>query len=253
MKKRNFIMILILGLFQVSQSYAETNYSLSLVGRSKPATINPTGTIAYDGMLWGEFSKDHPMYGYYRVGAKAGGNPNYGAFFQIAPIAPLVFEVSKGITNRFLKISTLDCDAVDCKGKVDRTDYAIRAAGAKGNFVLLVSANWREIRTDEASQLVGLESEFFTVTPGFHRFFETSTLLGYKSSENDIVGLLFNNGTISEGSRKNSSVYGIYRSKWDDYNWTVGAGNFKSDMPDQDGLSLIFSISRNWGDRLSLF
>ncbi len=245
--------ILIFTFFQFFTANAATHYSLNVVGRSKPATINPTATIAYDGMLWGEPSKENPVYGYYRIGARTGGNPNLGAFFQVAPIAPLVFEISRGITNRVLKISTLDCDVVSCKGRIDRTDYIIRAVAAKSNLILLASANWREIRTDNVSQVVGLEAEFFTVTAGFHRFFETTFTLGYKLSEKDLVGLIFNNGEIAEGQRKSSSVYGVYRSKWDEYNWALGAGNYKSDMPDQDGLSIIFSVTRNFGDRLSLF
>ncbi len=239
--------------FHFFPANAAIHYSLNVVARSKPAVVNPTGTVAYDGMLWGESSKENPKYGYYRIGARAGGNPSLGAFIQVAPIAPLVFEVSRGITNRVLQISTIDCNTVSCKGQIDRTDYIIRAVAAKSSFVFLANANWREIRTANVSQFVGLEAEFFTVTPGFHRYFETSFTLGYKLSENDLVGVIFNNGEISEGNRKSSSIHAVYRSKWDEYNWALGAGNYKSDMPNQDGLSLIFSLTRNFGERLSLF
>lgn len=246
--------ILFLGsLLLSSLSLADVHYSASVVGRTKPATINPTGMVAYDGLLWGEYSKESPLYGYYRIGARAGGNPSYGALLQVAPIAPLIFEIQKGYTHRFAKISTIDCNTVECKGQIDRTDYSVRLIAAKNNFILLSSATWREIRTPDGSLPVGLESEVFVVSPGFHRFFETSFTFGYQLPENQLVGVMVNNGVISEGSRKSSSVYAIYRSKWDEYNYAVGAGTYKSDAPDQDGLSALFSISRSWGDKLSLF
>lgn len=246
--------MLAIGVLSASTSFADVHYSLNLVGRTKPATANPTGTVAYDGMLWGEYNKEKPLYGFYRVGARAGGNPSYGAFVQISPIAPLVFEVAKGTTNRFLKINTLDCDQVECKGKVDRTDYIIRAAAAKGNWVFLGSALWRDIKTEDSPKTIGLEAEFFVVPAGTTtKYTETSFTLGHKLGEDKLVGVMVTNGSLPDYSLKNSSAYAIYRDRWTDYNWAVGAGSFRSDMPDQDGFSAIFSISRTWGDRLSLF
>ena len=61
------------------------------------------------------------------------------------------------------------------------------------------------------NKLVALESEFFTVTSGFHRFFETVLSAGYKLPNQHIIAVMSTSGVISEGDRRYSSVYGLYR------------------------------------------
>lgn len=236
-----------------ASAMAEVNYSLTYQGRSYPTANNLVGTISYDGMLWGKFSKEDPSYGYFRIGEKAGGAPSYAAYLQVAPIAPIVFEIQRSYTHRFTKISILDCDAVKCDGRVTRTDYSIRAAAALKNFIFLGNATWREIETPEANTAVGLEFELFTVSPGTHQYFETVLLAGYQLPENHIVGLLAINGELKNQNRKSSSAYVVYRFPWREYAVSTGAGNYTSNENDKSDFSAILSVSRNWGESLSLF
>ncbi len=232
---------------------ADFNYSIDAKARSLPTVGNLQFTANYDQLLWGEKKEDNPLYGYLRAGVKAGGSPTVAGFLQIAPIAPVIFEVQKGITQRFLKISGLACSDVECKGKIDRTDYSIKLLGAFKELIFVGNVIWREIRTESSTQLIGLEYEFFEVSPGMHHFLETSWVLGYKLDPNQVVGLMGTNGEISEGNRRFSSLYGIYRFPYQDLNLAVGLGNYKSDQNDLNQLSTIFTATYQWGPRLSLF
>jgi len=252
MKTKNiFTLLLCLGFSIVS--LAETNYTIDIRARTRPSSLNPVASAAYDGMLWGQASKEKPLYGYYRVGAKVGGSPTYAAFLQVAPIAPLIFEVQRGNTHRFLNINTIDCNLADCKGKVERTDYTVRLLAAYQNIVFAGNATWRELRSQDGSKPVGLELEYFTASPGFHRYFETAATLGYKLPEDRLVGITAINGHLSEGDKKMSSIYGIYRFLYQDFTWTVGAGQYRSDEPDQNGISGILLFTKTWGEKLSLY
>lgn len=113
--------------------------------------------------------------------------------------------------------------------------------------------HWREIQTPDSAIAVGLEQEYFVVTSGFHRYFETSITAGYRLPENKFVGVLINNGLLSEGNRRNSSTYVIYRTQCEEFGVVVGLGNFKFDAAGQDGFSAIVSLSKSWGTNLSLF
>lgn len=251
--KTKFFFLIAASLFTVSSALAEMNYSIDGRFRSKPSAFNAWGTVGYDGLLWGEYNREKPMYGYYRVGGRFGGSPNYAAFVQVAPIAPLVFEVQKGNTHRFMSINTIDCDLVECKGKVERTDYIVRLGAAYKDFVFGGGAMWRELKTEDSTKAIGLELEMFTVSPGFHRYFETNFVAGYKLANGHMVGATVINGVVSEGERKMSAAYGIYRLPWNDFTITGGLGSYKSDQPDQDGTSAILTFGRTWGERLSLF
>ncbi len=244
-----FVLCLVVSFF----IKAELNYSIDAKARSLPTVGNLQITANYDQLLWGERKVHDPMYGYLRFGAKAGGSPTYAGFLQIAPIAPIIFEVQKGITHRFLKISGLACSDVECKGKIERTDYSIKLLGALKEFIFIGNIIWREIRTESSSQLIGLEYEFFEVSPGMHHFLETSWVVGYKLDQNQVVGLMGTNGEISEGNRRFSSLYGIYRFPYQDLNLAVGLGNYKSDQNDINQMSAIFTATYQWGPILSLF
>ncbi len=242
-----FVMCLVL----VSMAKADVHYSLDLGARSKPSTASLDGTVAYDQMLWGTKSQEKPMYGYMRVGARLGGNPTNGAFVQVAPIAPLVFEVQKGYTHRFIKTASFDCSVVECYGRIERTDYIIRLLAGYQHFIFLGNAMWREIQTGNENKPVVLEAEMFSVQPGFHRFFESTVTVGFKLNEDDIVGVMVGAGEISENNRRFSSAYGVYKTKWNGFGIAAGLGKYSSDQADQDGSSAIFSMSYKFGERLS--
>lgn len=246
------LLILVISLF-VTKAYAGDHYSFEARARSAPTIGNVQASANYDQMLWGEKTPDNPLYGYLRAGARGGGSPTYAGFLQVAPIAPIIFEVQKGVTHRFLKISGFACSEIECKGKVDRTDYSIKLLAAFKDFVFLGNIMWREIQTGSSPTLVGLEYEFFEVTPGFHRFFETTWTLGYKLSSGNMIGLVNTQGEMSEGNRRSSSVHAIYRFPYQDFSLVTGIGNFKSDQNNLNQTSVIFSATYQWGERLSLY
>lgn len=232
---------------------AADHYSFDARARSAPTIGNVQATANYDQMLWGEKTPDNPLYSYLRVGARGGGSPTYAGFLQIAPIAPVIFEVQKGITHRFLKISGFNCSEIECKGKMDRTDYSVRLLAAVKDFVIMAHFMWREIRTETIATIVGLEYEFFEVTPGFHRFMESTWTLGYKLSSGNMVGVVSTQGEISEGNRRSQSIHAIYRFPYQDFSLVAGIGNYKSDQNDLNQMSAIFSATYQWGERLSLY
>lgn len=78
-------------------------YKVDFNMRTQPFGTNIVGTAQYDQHLWGEVDKARSLYGYARAGVKAGGSPTAAGFIQVAPIAPLIFEVSKSKTYRFLE------------------------------------------------------------------------------------------------------------------------------------------------------
>jgi hypothetical protein len=243
----------IVPIFISSLVFGEVSYQLEARGRSKPFSGNILATAAFDQLLWGQASHEDPFYGYLRLGLRGGGSPTYSGFLQIAPIAPLIFEIQKSTTFRFTKISTFDCDLIDCSGRIDRTDYTIRAVGALDQFVFFGMLIWRDIQTGTANKNIGLEIENFEVTPGFHHYLESTLSLGYRLENKHTPGLVITNGVLSEGERKLTSFYFIDRFNLNEYSITLGAGSYHSDQKDQNGLSFLFSISYNWGEKLSLF
>src|SRR5690606_37245416 len=120
----------------------------------------------------------------------------------------------RGYTHRFLNVNKYDCDDFDCRGKIERTDYIARLAAGFGRFVFLGSAMWRELRTEESNKRIALEIEYFDVPPGFHRFFETNLLAGYRLPNEHIVGIMTHSAILYDQDQKSSSLYGVYRMKW---------------------------------------
>ena len=128
------ILILIAVLFSFP-TFAELNAKIDLSLRTKPLQYNGGLTGAYDGRLWGEVDRTKGLYGFYRVGARLGGSPTAAAFVQVAPIAPVIFEIQKGTTYRFIKTSATDCDTYECLHRIDRTDYSMRLGLLKRNGI----------------------------------------------------------------------------------------------------------------------
>jgi hypothetical protein len=245
---------LVLGLLaSIQTAHAEYLFSAEASARTQPQASNLVGTLAYDGMLWGQKSAENPLYGYYRIGSRFGGSPSLSGFIQIAPLAPLIFEIQRGFTKRFTRPVNFDCNNFECFGKVDRTDYSIRLAAAYKSWVLLNTVMWRQIETESASQQIYLELENLTMTPGSQQFFETTSILCYRLSEEQMLGLLYNSGVLTERNQRFEAAYGIYRQKWNDFHFTAGAGQYRSYFSNLNGFSLVFAINRTWGEGLSLF
>lgn len=246
--------ILVLSLLTSFQAAAGVNGRVDAVMRSKPIGYNLLGTVAYDGLIWGSGEKNDPMYGFYKIGGKVGGIPTAAAFLQVAPIAPLVFEVQRGTTYRFINHTT-DCDIYECYKKVDRTDYSVKLGAGFGKFVFSGRATWREIDTEESTKsAVYLELENFHVAPGYHTFFDYNATVGYKLDDVHTVGGFYNAGTISSGDREFKAGYGFYSVKAGDYSVTGAVGHYDIDDLDRfKGFSAILMVSRAWGDSLSLW
>lgn len=245
--------LLLLSAMFCFQSLAQVNGKIDLSLRTKPLQYNGVGTVAYDGVLWGDVDKANPKYGFYRVGAKLGGSPTAAAFVQVAPIAPVVFEVQKGTTYRFIKTSATDCDTYECLHKVDRTDYSIRLGGAVKKFVLLMKFMLREIDAEEGNRPVYLELESFHVTPGYHHYFESTITLGYKLDDTTTTGIIYNGGELSGGSQHFYSGYGFYSRKCGDYGVTGALGYYDNAYDKFRGVSGLIIVSRAFGDTLALF
>ncbi len=223
--------------------------------RMRPTSYNAVGLLAYDGLLWGEGDKTKPTaYGFYRVGAKAGGSPTAAALVQIAPVAPLVFEVQKGTALRFFKLSATDCDQYECHKNIERTDYSVRLGAAYKKFIFSLKGTWREIKTANSTKSVYLELESFHVNPGYYTYFEANTAVGYKLDELRTTGLIYIGGVISDGDRDFKSIYGFYSQKHGDYSFTGAAGYYDAqDLRKYTGLSLLALVGWSFGENLSLW
>lgn len=215
--------------------------------------MNIAGVVAYDDILWGKVSRETPLYGYYRLGALAGGSPTLGAFIEVAPIAPLVFRYQKSITYRFLKSSSFDCENYYCFGAFDRSDFSVQLAAGYGRVVGAVSYLWRNLNAPESSNPVIAEHELFTVSSGEHLYNEAGITVGYLMRDSSVVGLTHMSAVISEGNRHSSSIYGIYHWKWKGYDLTAGAGRYDTEQPDVSAVGVLFVIGKKFGDSLSLF
>lgn len=253
------IIIILISLFSV-QTFAQYNGRIDLSLRTKPLSFNGVLTGAYDGLLWGSVDKTTGMFGFYRVGVKAGGNPTAAAFLQIAPIAPVVFEIQKGTTYRFLKTGTTDCDLYECLKKIDRTDYSLKIGGALKNFVLMSKFTLRDIETQNGTKPVYLEWEAFHVTPGkYYRYFENVSMLGYKLDDIQTAGIMYIGGELTNTAAHFYSGYGYYSRKMEWANLTAGLGYYDNGAAPAavhskfQGISALVLLSRNFGETLSLF
>jgi hypothetical protein len=164
---------------------ADLNYKLDFNMRSQPFGTNVVGTAQYDQRLWGEVDKSRPLYGYARAGVKAGGSPTVAGFLQVAPIAPLIFEVSKSKTYRFLDSKEFNCSTYECKKSVDRFDFSTRLVFGYKNFFGATAINFRDVKTAAQPKLMALEFEYFSVPSGrTHSLVSKNIVLGPKIFRN---------------------------------------------------------------------
>lgn len=246
------ILLVILMLAPVA-ARSEVNFSLKGSYRSDPAGQNVQATAAYEGLLWGEVDKEMPLYGYYRLGASAGGTPTAAAFVEVAPVAPLIFKLQQASTYRFLESSVFDCKSRYCFGVVDRTDMSVTALGGYGDILGMVSYVWRDIRTPRGFGPVAAELEYFSVSEGRHNYGEWNVAVGYMVSEEITAGLQYTSGRISDGDKEFSSLYGVCQWPWLNLDWTAGVGRFSSDEPGITGNGVVLTIGKKFGETLSLF
>ena len=242
-----------MAFFLSFSAVAEVNSNFKFQFRSKPGATNVLGVLAYDELLWGKFSKDTPLYGYYKLGAVAGGSPTLGAFIEVAPIAPLVFRYQKSITYRFLKSSSFDCATEYCFGAFERNDFSVQLAAGYGRMIGFASYLWRNVNAPDSSNPVVAEQELFTISSGAHSYNEAGLTMGYLLRDSSVVGLNFTSAEISEGSRRSRSIYGIYHWKWNGFDLTAGAGRYDTDQPEVSGSGVLFIIGKKFGESLSLF
>lgn len=237
----------------LNSALAETNYKLELSTRTKPKGTNFVAEAAYDHLLWGEQNKTKPLYGYARVGAKIGGSPTLAAFVQVAPIAPLIFEVSKSTTKRFLKSSEFNCDQYECIKTVDRIDLSARAVFGYKDFFGSTSFVYREIKTKSNIRSTALELEYFIIPSGTTESYRShNILLGQKFGEDLAFGLAYEKGQIKNLNKRYENSVGFCKFLWKDVNWVAGAGHFGSTESGITGNGAFLSISKKFGETLSL-
>ncbi len=254
MKNTKQSRILWIGITMLISNYAmaQSHYSLELSSRTKPYGTNLLATAAADKLLWGKEDKSNPIYGYGSIGAQVGGSPTAAIFAKLAPIAPIIFEVQKSKTYRFIKSSEFDCSSNQCLSSVDRTDYSVKLLAGYKNLVGSFSALWRDVKSKETTKPTALELEYFSVPAGTHRFIQTGAIVGYKTSNQQFFGFTLNNGYISNINKKFTNYYGLYHFEWKELNWLVGAGHYQTNEANISGNGALISISKNFGESLGL-
>ncbi len=252
--KKSIKVILVLSFIVLStRVFADFNYKVDFQTRTKPAGTNLVATAQYDHMLWGQLDKANPMYGYMRAGARVGGSPTVAGFVQVAPIAPLIFEVSKGTTKRFMDSKEFNCTTYECKKSVDRTEYSARLVFGYKNFFGTTALSYRDIETDSNTKLTALELEYFTIASGAkHQMITKSFVLGQKYSEDLTFGLSYENSQIKKSLKRYEASVGFVRYKYYDINWTLGASHFSSNEANISGNGAVIGISKSFGETLSL-
>lgn len=234
-----------------AKAEVHTNVEGSL--RTDPRAMNLTATVAYDHLLRGEASKENPFYSYARLGLIVGGSPSVGAYLDYAPIAPLIFSVQKNHTHRFQKASRFDCENFQCQKNIDRTDYSVRGIVAYEKLFFTQSYTWRELRTDGDVHGFYIEQEHFVVTPGFHRFTEASSILGYQISDEQQAGILYVSNELSEGHDRSHTASAFFRQQWGEFAFTFGISQYKYEQFDSKGPAGFITIDWDRGKKLSLF
>lgn len=246
---------LLFTLTPAPEARAAAHFTATLRGRSLPQSVNAVGELAYDTALWGDPSKgkDDPMFGFASIGTRFGGSPSVSAFVQIAPISPLVIEAQRSMTQRFTRTTNFPCDSVECKGRIDRTDFSVQLGGAWKEFVFLGGYLWRDLKTMDAATPVMIELEDLVVTPGNHRYQEGTFFAGRTLEKEQTLGVLYMAGEITAASSAFQGTYLMYRANVNEYLISVAAGNYKSDFENLNGFSALLNVSRQFGETMSLF
>lgn len=241
-----------ISLFSFS-TLAQTNASISAGFRSVPPGSNIVASLAHDELLWGEVSPDKPIYGYYRAGIIAGGTPTAAAFFQFAPIAPLVFEIQRGSAYRFSKSPVFDCNQAYCFGVAQRTDVSVKLGAGYKDYIGYLAYLWRDVTLPDSSGPVTAELELMTATPGNHFYRQLDIAWGLKLSGERFVGVLHTEAQFSQNEKRSDSTYILYRWKWNAMDLTAGAGSYNTDEKSVGGSGAVFVITKKFGESLSLF
>jgi len=234
-------------------SFAEFHYELEGLLRTDPRAMNMTVTAAYDHLLRVEFSKENPFYSYGRAGVIAGGSPSLAAFLEYAPVAPLIFSVQKSFTHRFQDASRFDCETIQCKKNIDRTDYSVRGVVGYQKFFFSQSYLWRELKTDSDPLPIYLEQERAVVPEGFHRFTESTSVLGYQISDEQIAGAFYTATWVSEGNFHSHTASAFFRQNCGEFSLTFGVSQYKYEQFDIQGPAGFITLNFEQGKKLSLF
>jgi hypothetical protein len=77
--------------------------------------------------------------------------------------------------------------------------------------------------------------------------------LGYKLSDMQTVGLIYNGGEVTDNYQHFYSGYGFYSQKCGEYNFIGALGYYDQAYDKFRGVSALAIVSRTFGDTLALF
>lgn len=246
-----FLTVLLL----LAQSTWALDYSLMPSVRSYPTSGSIEAQVRDEVLLWDRRQEANWKFGFlqHRLLVAAHGAVEGGLNFY--PISFLELGASYSLTSRFYKTKPFDCEAVVCKGIVQRYRLTARLAGEHPfeSFKLIGLATFHRVRlaTADNSKPFVDEAEVLLAAPGSDAVESQSLLIGAQRDRRTLC-LYAKKARMMETRDENNSQYIVYRQKLNQFSFAGGVGRYESDHHDP-GFSAIASATWAWGESISLF
>lgn len=248
------ILLLLLTIFFGSNLFAYQT-SVTALARSYPFSGNLEAQIKQDNLLWDQRQDGKFMFGYWqpRILLAAAGTAEAG--INLYPISVLELSASSGMTSRYYKVKKFDCDLQICNGVVSREKIGARIIlGKEFEFgTVLAVPSYQTVKSrhsDDAKPLADEQEQIITKNGGDQAEI-TSVMLGLKQDD-EVIGLVHRYAHMKDAKTSSESQYLIYRFKMNEIGYTVGLGQYKSDLNDK-GFSAIFALQWLNGESIGLF
>ncbi|MGE4233942.1 MAG: hypothetical protein AB7F43_11490 [Bacteriovoracia bacterium] len=207
------------------------DYNIGLGTRSLPLGLSSLSQMGYGQVLWGTYKQNSYSYGYIRPYQKiqASGFINrFDSGIGVYPISIFGFEAGHTFSFRNVDLATINCDAIECRGRTQSNYIGSRLIlGALGfGFVTTVKQIW--IQPENKSRLFGDESSNLIGLAGGDRLFSLDATLIRPVNDRYSVGLYAYREKMlgAQTTSDHESVFGSLTNG--DWTFTIGSGAFRS-------------------------
>lgn len=250
-------LFLLLASFAAVAAPSKFDLTAGIQGRTLPALgAELYADSGFNQLLWGkkETPKDF-LYGLVRpsLGVSSSGVINsFKGELEVFPISILGFAVGRQYVHSNFDFNFFECEDVTCEGEFQRNYVETKMVlGAKG-FIVMGSfkvdtlsgpkdnnkpmADWRNV-------IIG--------DPGQDVQHDKKLLVAYLFG-NKMAGVLMENTQFQGSGERKESYAGVYQVRYDNTNYMIGAGTFRSDQQPM-GFQLYFRIHHVALPSLKLF
>ncbi len=169
------------------------------------------------------------------------------------PVSFVKISAGTSATNRYYEQPDFDCNNSVCTGWLKRSTLQATTVLGYSDFFALLSYGKTEHSIEDVSKPLAVEGEGLYLNPGGEPVITSAGALIWKENKARNWILASRDFRAVDSVAWSRSQYFIFRGDvFDSYQLTLGLGQFESSRSPRGG-SVVVSLSRSWGEKLSLF